>query len=43
MSNESKFEIRSQEWGDDSDYNWSWSNTLQGTLDCLKAIQGKRS
>ena len=39
MSNESRFEIRCHEWGDDSDYHWSWSNTLQSALDCLKKFR----
>ena len=39
--NENRFEIRCHEWGDDSDYNWSWSNTLQGALDCLKQFREK--
>ncbi len=39
MSNESRFEIRCHEWGDDSDYHWSWSNTLQSALDSLKKFR----
>ena len=34
-----RFEVRCHEWGDDSDYHWSWSNTLQSALDCLKKFR----
>ena len=39
MPNESRFEIRCHEWGDDSDYHWSWCNTLQSALECLKKFR----
>ncbi len=39
MPNDSRFEIRCHEWGDDSDYYWSWCNTLQSALDCLEKFR----